>query len=268
MDSFSPEMSFSNAKRLVHIIDDDDDMRMMIKYELKDDYSIIDSANGIIGFNKTMDILPDLVISDIQMPGINGLKLCKLLKENLRTRHIPIILITGNVEEGGLLNGLEHGADDYVIKPFNFDILRARVGNLIKIRHQLLNISSNRYYQSPDNRGGTNNNELFLRKAYGVVEQNIDNPAFEANDFARAIGMSRAQIYRKIKIATGLSVKDFVRVTRLKKAEELLTNTDSNISEIAYQVGFSSIAYFSTSFSRYFKISPTKYILLNRKINR
>jgi YesN/AraC family two-component response regulator len=253
-----------DGKLLVHIIEDDYEMRMVIKDEFKDYYRIMDSEDGLTGFEKTITAIPDVIISDIQLPGINGMKLCKLLKEDLRTSHIPIVLITGYDDENSLLRGLKNGADHYVTKPFSFDILRARVGNLIKSRKLLLNNFLNGRRLSHNKTGLTNTDELLLRKAYATIEQNISNSAFEANDFARAIGMSRAQTYRKIKIITGLSVKEFIRIFRLEKAAELLTTTSHNISEIAYQVGFSSVAYFSSPFSQYFKISPTRYISLNK----
>lgn len=255
----------NEVKPLVHIIEDNYDMRMVIKDEFKNDYRTIDSQNGVIGFEKTIRNIPDVIISDIQLPGINGVNLCKLLKEDLRTSHIPIVLITGfGDHDEGLINGLENGADDYMVKPFSFNILKARVSNLIKTRKILLNKFTNEHYALQNKSGLKDNDEVLLKTTYEVIEQNISNTAFEADDFARAIGMSRAQTYRKIKAITGLSVKEFIRVTRLRKAAGLLISTDHNISEIAYQVGFSSCAYFSSSFSSYFKISPSKYVLLNK----
>ncbi|MDN5286563.1 MAG: Helix-turn-helix protein [Mucilaginibacter sp.] len=256
---------YSEAKPLVHIIEDNYDMRMVIKNEFKDDYRVIDSEDGLTGFEKAITAVPDIIISDIQMPGINGIKLCKLLKEDERTTHIPVVLITGYDDEQGLLRGLKNGADDYITKPLSFKILRARVDNLIKTRQLWLNKFLNESHRPPIKLISANSDDLLLKKAYEIIEHNIGNSTFEATDFAQAIGMSRAQTYRKIKAITGFSVKEFIQITRLKKAAELLMNSDYNISEIAYEVGFSSGAYFSSSFSRYFKISPTRYILLNRE---
>jgi len=255
---------YTESKPLVHIIEDNDDMRMIIKDEFKDRYRVIDSEDGLKGFEKAIKAVPDIIISDIQMPGINGIRLCKLLKEDERTTHIPIILITGFDDEQGLLNGLRNGADDYVTKPLIFNILRARVDNLIKTRQLWLNKFLNESRYTLIKPVSASSDELLLKKAYEIIDLNIGNSAFQATDFAQAIGMSRAQTYRRIKAITGFSVKEFIQVTRLKKASELLISSDYNISEVAYEVGFSSGAYFSSSFSRYFKISPTRYILLNK----
>lgn len=251
-------------KPLVHVIEDNYDMRMEIRDEFKNDYRVIDSENGLIGFERSIAAIPDIIISDIQMPGINGIELCKLLKRDERTSHIPIVLITGYDDEKGQLNSLKNGADDYVTKPFSFSILRARADNLVKTRQLLLNKFLNESHRPQIKSGYVSSHDILLKKAHEIIDQNISDSTFEANDFARAMAMSRAQIYRKIKAITGLSVKEFIRITRLKKAAGLLLMGDHNISEIAYEVGFSSGAYFSSSFSHYFKISPTRYVLLNK----
>jgi YesN/AraC family two-component response regulator len=250
-------------KPILHIIDDCYDMRKLLKGIFIDSYQVIGSIDGLKGFKKATAIIPDIIISDVKMPGINGIKLCRLLKEDQRTNQIPIVLITGDNADECVLNGLNNGADDYVCKPFNYSILKARVNNLIKSRRLIklsLNVPEVLHAQSRSN----NPDSTFLIKAYEIIELNLNNSEFEANDFAKAIGMSRAQIYRRIKAATGQSVKEFIRATRLQRAAKLLVNTNQNISEIAFQVGFSSVAYFSSSFSKYFKMNPSKYMLLNR----
>ena len=250
-------------KPILHIIDDCYDMRKLLKGIFIDSYQVIGSIDGLKGFKKATAIIPDIIISDVKMPGINGIKLCRLLKEDQRTNQIPIVLITGDNADECVLNGLNNGADDYVCKPFNYSILKARVNNLIKSRRLIklsLNVPEVLHAQSRSN----NPDSTFLIKAYEIIELNLNNSEFEANDFAKAIGMSRAQIYRRIKAATGQSVKEFIRATRLQRAAILLVNTNQNISEIAFQVGFSSVAYFSSSFSKYFKMNPSKYMLLNR----
>jgi len=250
-------------KPILHIIDDCYDMRKLLKGIFIDSYQVIGSIDGLKGFKKATAIIPDIIISDVKMPGINGIKLCRLLKEDQRTNQIPIVLITGDNADECVLNGLNNGADDYVCKPFNYSILKARVNNLIKSRRLIklsLNVPEVLHAQSRSN----NPDSTFLIKAYEIIELNLNNSEFEANDFAKAIGMSRAQIYRRIKAATGQSVKEFIRATRLQRAAKLLVNTNQNISEIAFQVGFSSVAYFSSSFSKYFKMNPSNYMLLNR----
>lgn len=259
------EIPYSAPRPLLHIIEDNYDMRMVIKNEFKDDYRIIDSEDGLTGLERAITAIPDIIISDIQMPGINGIKLCKLLKEDKRTAFIPVVLITGYDDEQYLLNSLKSGADDYVTKPLSFAVLKARINNLIKSRQLWLNKFLNEPYHTPAKPLSANKENLLLKKAYGIIDLHMGNPSFEATDFAQAIGMSRAQAYRKIKEVTGYSVKEFIQITRLKKAAELLINSNYNISEVAYEVGFSSGAYFSYSFNRYFKITPTGYVLLNKR---
>lgn len=249
-------------KPILHIIDDCYDMRKLLKSIFIDSYQVIGSIDGLKGFEKATTIIPDVIISDVKMPGINGIELCRLLKEDKRTNRIPIVLITGDNSDEFVLNGLNNGADDYVCKPFNYNILKARVDNLIKSR-RLIKLLFNDADILPASSRSNNQDEAFLKKAHEIIEANLSNPEFEADDFARAIAMSRAQIYRRIKAVTGQSVKEFIRATRLQRAAKLLVSTNKNISEIAFHVGFSSVAYFSSSFSKYFKINPSKYILLN-----
>ncbi|MDN5286907.1 MAG: hypothetical protein JWR38_3181 [Mucilaginibacter sp.] len=263
-DNFAWTYPATESKPLVHVIEDNGDMRMLIKEEFCNEYRVILSEDGLIGYKKTLTNIPDIIICDIQMPGLNGINLCRLLKEDVRTSHIPIVLITVDNDDECVLNGLENGADDYLIKPFNFSILKARVDNLLKLRQQLLKLFLNKSDTVLSPVKPSDTNEKFLKKACEIIDRNLSNSKFEANDFAREIGMSRAQIYRKTKIITGQSVKEFIRIIRLKKAADLLVSTDFNVSEIAYQVGFSSAAYFSSSFSNYFKISPSQYMSLNK----
>ena len=180
-------------------------------------------------------------------------------------RPYTVVLITGYDDEQDLLSSLRSGADDYVTKSLIFNVLRVRINNLVKTRQLWLNKflgESQRVSVKPIS---ANSEDLLLKKAYEIIDLNISNSTFEVTDFAKAICMSRAQTYRKIKAVTGFSVKEFIQITRLKKAAELLMNSDYNISEVAYEVGFSSGAYFSSSFSRYFKITPTRYVLLNKR---
>ncbi len=259
------EIPYSAPKPLLHIIEDNYDMRMVIKNEFKDDYRVIDSEDGLTGLERAITTVPDIIISDIQMPGINGIKLCKLLKEDKRTALIPVVLITGYDDEQYLLSGLRNGADDYVTKPLSFAVLKARINNLIKSRQLWLNKLLNESFRTQVEPISLKREDLLLKKAYEIIDLHMGNPSFEATHFAQAIGMSRAQAYRKIKEVTGYSVKEFIQITRLKKAAELLMNNNYNISEVAYEVGFSSGAYFSSSFSRYFKITPTRYVFLNKR---
>ncbi len=253
------------SKPLMHIIDDNYDMRTVIREEFEDTYRITDTDNGAIGFEKAIMEIPDVIISDVVMPMMDGITLCRKLKNDERTKHIPILLVTVEDTEQLILEGLNSGADDYIIKPFRLAILKAKVDNLLRSRRSMLHHYLHGAFQPSNIEHKPCQTDNFLQKAYNIIEDNLSTPAFEAIDFAKAIGMSRAQLYRKIKILTGYSVKEFVRVIRLKKAASMLISTNKNVSEIAYEVGFSSVAYFSTSFSEFYKLTPTQFICKNKR---
>ena len=254
-------------KPLLHIIEDDSDMRLVIVDTFVDDFRIIESADGLSGFKTAATENPSIIISDIVMPGMDGISLCKKLKNDARTCHIPVVLLTGKDSEEEILEGLAVGADDYISKPFNTPILKVKIKNLVDARRTILNhlLLSSDVKQFGEEGHITNTEARFLFDAYKVVEKNLGNAAFDAQDFAKEIGMSRAQLYRKIQKVSGQSVKEFVRVVRLKKAAELLVSSGLNVSQVAYEVGFNSVAYFTKSFSEYFFQTPSKYMLQNKR---
>ena len=177
----------------------------------------------------------------------------------MRTSHIPILILTAKSSEQNTLEGLESGADDYITKPFSPVILSARIKNLLDSRIALRKKFIKEPFASLKEISPSGIDEKLLNKAYSIVEKNLNNSDFEAIDFANEIGMSRAQLYRKIQAISGQSVKEFVRTIRLKKAAELLIVSGNNIAEVAFNVGFSSATYFSKAFSEYFGIPPSKY---------
>ncbi len=244
----------------VLIIEDNADMRLFIKSEFKDNYQIIETHNGTIGIQKAFEDIPDAIICDVMMPGMDGYEVCKTLKRDERTSHIPIVMLTAKSSEQHTIKGLESGADDYVAKPFSYAILRVRIKNLIESRILLRKKFVGEPFATIKDISPSKTDEKLFQKAYAVVEKNLDNPNFNVIAFAREIGMSRTQLYRKIYAISGQSVKEFIRIIRLKKAAELLHARDKNISEIAYTVGFNSPSYFTTSFTDYFGVNPSKYI--------
>jgi DNA-binding response OmpR family regulator len=243
------------------IVEDNPDMKLYIKNEFVSNYRVIEASNGLSGVNKAFDEIPDVIISDIMMPEMDGMELCKTLKTDERTSHIPLVLLTAKNSEENTLKGLESGADDYITKPFNSSILKVKINNLVESRHLL----QKRFIKEPGatikDISPTLLDEKFLKKAYKLIEENLSNADFDAKDFAKVIGMSRAQLYRKINAVSGQTVKEFIRIIRLKKAAEIMKDTDLNISELAFMVGFNSDTYFIKSFGDYFGISPAKYIL-------
>ena len=194
------------------------------------------------------------------MPGIDGYKVCETLKHDERTSHIPIVILTAKSSEEHTIEGLESGADDYVAKPFSSAILQVKIKNLIESRALLRKKFMNEPFAAINEISPSKLDETLIKKAYSIVEENLSNPDFDVNEFAREIGISRTQLYRKIQAISGQSVKEFIRIIRLKKAVELLLVKDKNISEIAFAVGFNSLSYFTTSFTEYFGINPSKYI--------
>jgi signal transduction histidine kinase/ligand-binding sensor domain-containing protein/DNA-binding response OmpR family regulator len=249
---------------LLLIVEDNIDMRLYIQNEFIDSYRIIEANNGVEGFERAIAEIPDIIISDVMMPKMDGVEFCKKIKSEEKTSHIPVLLLTARSSDEYTIEGFESGADDYITKPFNAPILKIKIRNIVESRKFI----QSRFIKEPN---ATINeiapsvlDEKFLKKAYDVVEKHISNANFEANDFAVAVGMSRAQVYRKISAITGQSVKEFIRIIRLKKAADMLLKNEKNITEIAFEVGFNSIAYFTKSFTDYYGVSPSKYVAQNK----
>ena len=242
------------------IIEDNADMRLFIRNEFEKNYRIIEAHDGIIGIKKAFEEIPDAIICDIMMPGKDGFEVCKILKNDAQTSHIPIVMLTAKSSEQHTIEGFESGADDYVAKPFSTAVLKARIKNLIDSRNLLRKKFISEPFASLSEISPSKTDEKLFQKAYSIVEKNLNNPDFDVNLFASEIGMSRTQLYRKIHAISGQPVKEFIRVIRLKKAAELLLTTDNNITEVAYTVGFNSLSYFTTSFTEYYGMNPTKYL--------
>jgi signal transduction histidine kinase/ligand-binding sensor domain-containing protein/DNA-binding response OmpR family regulator len=246
------------------IVEDNADMRLFIRNEFINSYRVLEAANGELGFEKAITEIPDIIICDVMMPVMDGIELCEKIKSDEKTSHIPVVLLTALSSDEDTVEGLKCGADDYIIKPFNSIILKLKIRNIVESRKLFQSRFSNEPSATINEIALSVLDEKFLKKAYEVVEMNIDNAELDVNDFTQAIGMSRAQVYRKIHALTGQSVKEFIRIIRLKKAAEMLLNDNKNITETAFAVGFNSIAYFTKSFTDYFGVSPSKYIHLHK----
>jgi signal transduction histidine kinase/ligand-binding sensor domain-containing protein/DNA-binding response OmpR family regulator len=244
------------------IVEDNEDMRHYIRNELSGQFQMIEATSGKEGVRKATENVPDLIISDVMMPDITGIELCKEVKTNLVTSHIPVILLTALSENEFKIEGLETGADDFIVKPFNTEILKARIKNLIELRKRL----QEKYQLSVGfgNKAAANNktDQKFIERLFEIIEKDMDNPKFDVALFTKELGMSKTQLYKKIKAITGQSLLEFINTTRLKKAAEILLNEDVTVSEVAHKVGFSSLSVFTRSFTRQFKINPSKYALL------
>ena len=241
------------------IVEDNNDLRNLLKQTFADHYNVMTAANGAIGVESALEHIPDLIISDIMMPEKDGFALTYELKNDERTSHIPIILLTAKAGDETKLESIVSGADDFITKPFNSKILSAKVSKLIEIRRKLQSRYSQEIILRPKDIAITNLDELFLEKVQDVLDTYLMESSFSIEDFSRAVGMSRMQLHRKIKALTGLSASEFIRSQRLKLAAQLLKKSDINISQVGYTIGFNDHAYFSKCFKKDYKCTPTEY---------
>ncbi len=247
-------------KLIILIVEDNSDVRQFIKDSLGTEFIIEEAVNGEQGVRRAELIIPDLIIGDIMMPNMDGYQMTKILKNNEKTNHIPIILLTAKSDQDSKLEGLESGADDYLIKPFNLDELKARIYNLINIRKILQEKFSgmSRKKELHESKKLSDVNERFISKVMEVMCRHMPEVEFTIEDFGNEVGMGRSQLHRKLKAITGKSASRYLRSYRLSVAKEMIENDKGNISEIAYSVGFSSPIYFSKCFKDEFGIAPSE----------
>ncbi len=253
-----PELA-DNDDLIILVVEDNKDMQAFICEQIDSSYKTMCAENGKTGFEKAAEYIPDLIISDVMMPEMDGFELCEKLKTDERTSHIPIILLTAKAAEESKVKGLKTGADDYLIKPFNAEELNVRITNLITQRRQLRKRFSKEIKLQPKDIAITSADEQFLKRAIEIVNHNIGNAEFQISDFTAEIGLSRMQLHRKLKSLTDQSTTEFIRTLRLKRAAKLLESHSGNISEIAYEVGFNNPAYFSECFKKQFGVLPSEY---------
>ncbi len=242
------------------VVEDYPDLRSFINRILSESYTVIESSNGEEGVQRAIEEIPDLIVSDIMMPKKDGNQLCSELKNHPATDHIPIILLTARAGKKDKFEGLDHGADDYLTKPFDESELLVRIRNLIQTRQKLQQKYNKEIWLKPGEVKVTSTQEKFLLQLKEVIEENLSNEALTAEDLAKAMALSRSQLHRKLKALANQSTTEFVRTYRLERGAELLKQQFGNISEIAYEVGFSSRTYFSSCFQKHFGLSPSEYI--------
>jgi ligand-binding sensor domain-containing protein/signal transduction histidine kinase/DNA-binding response OmpR family regulator len=257
-DMVSPEDNKRKYKILV--IDDNYELRNFLFDNLQSKYYVFQASNGKEGLDLIYSNFPDLIISDVMMPVMNGIELCKIIKSDIKISHIPIILLTVLNSINNQIEGYEIGADDYVTKPFNINLLEARIFNLIETRKKIISKFVEEIKPNPKNYSHNLLDEKFMQKALEIVEKNISNFEFSAEDFAEQIGMSRSNLHIKLKALTNQSATEFIRIIRLKKAIQLLSSYQHNISEVSYMVGFNSISYFNRCFKQQFGVTPSDYL--------
>ena len=246
------------------IVEDNVEIQTFIATELSPFYEILLANNGQEGISLALQKVPDLIISDVMMPKVDGFAMVKMLRANEATSHIPIVILSAKSSFESKITGLEIGGDDYLTKPFSVKELLLRVTNMLERRDRIQEILRQQLALPNESLKVTAKSlppseKAFLAKATAIVEQNIDNLEFDVTAFCEAIGMSRSNLYRKSKALTGLSIVEFIRTTRLKKAATLLKESTDKIEVIALQVGFSDVTYFNKCFKKQFGVSPGKY---------
>ncbi len=257
----SEEAASDNTKLKILLVEDDPDLRQYEKSRLSVDFSVSTASNGHEALEYMKSALPDLVISDIGMPKMNGRQLCMNIKENPRTSHIPVILLTGMSEKEHVIQGLESGADDYIVKPFDFDLLVTKVENLLSTRKALKEKFINQSDEIVEWEAISNElDQEFIQEATRLVEENLSDAELSVNFLCEAMAMSRTTFYHKLKSLIDMSPADFIRTIRLKEAKKLLHNPSYNISEVAYGTGFMDAKYFATVFKKYYGQSPSSYV--------
>lgn len=245
----------------VLIIEDDDEIRQYMRNELNTDFRISECTNGREGLEVILRDKPDLVISDIMMPEMDGITLCRKVKQNININHIPVILLTAKSKAEDRIEGLETGADAYIVKPFNTELLRTTASNLIANRERLRGqlIGEQQVEEKIVKIEMKSNDEILMGKVMKTINEHLTDPALNVEMLAANVGMSRVHMHRKLKELTNQSARDFIRNIRLKQAATLLREKNLSISEVAYATGFSNLSHFSNSFREFYGISPTEY---------
>jgi signal transduction histidine kinase/ligand-binding sensor domain-containing protein/DNA-binding response OmpR family regulator len=250
-------------KALLLLVEDNEDFRFYLKDNLKQQYQIVEAPNGQVGLKAASHFIPDLIVSDVMMPVMDGIDFCKRVKSDQRTSHIPVILLTAKAASDQIITGFQTGADDYITKPFNFEILLSRIKNLLSQRELMRKSFIKHVEINPSEITVTPLDEKLINKAIALVESNISNADFSVEELSRELGMSRVHLYKKLLSITGKTPIEFIRTIRLKRAAQLLKKSQLTISEIAYQVGFNNPKYFTKYFKSEFNVLPSQYISNN-----
>ncbi len=249
----------ATSDNTVLIIEDNHELRNYLVQKLCNKYQVIEADNGTTAIQLAFDNVPDLIISDVALPGRDGFAITNILKTDVRTSHIPIILLTAKSDIQHQIEGMKSMADAYIVKPFNFDFLEETIKSIMKNREILREHYTSELPVKLKSATPKKLDKKFINDFAAIVESNISNDAFTVDDICTAIGISRVQLYRKVKALLGFNVNDYILNARLQKAKYLLQNEDLTITEVAYQVGFSSQAYFSTVFKNKLSVTPSEF---------
>jgi DNA-binding response OmpR family regulator len=253
------------SKPLILFVEDQSEVREYVIGLLKEDYNVLQAENGKAGFDTALKVLPDLIISDVMMPVMDGFELCKKLKTNWKTSHIPVILLTAKVTHQSKLEGLETGADDYLTKPFDFEELSIKIKNLITQRKQLKEKFSKDINANVESITTNLFDKEFIEKINEIIESQLQNENFTSEDLAEKLFVSRSQLNRKLNAIVGQGPGEFIRIYKLKRAAQMILENKLSITQIALEVGFSSPAQFTRAFQKHFNCLPSEFNLSNHK---
>lgn len=248
------DVKLEESAENVLIIEDNTDLSYVLKKKLSSEYHV-SISDGTDGIEKALEIIPDVIICDLNLPDKNGFEICRELKSDLRTSHIPVIILTALNDKDSRLKALKAGADTYITKPFNYEILSESLKSALYNREKLRYYYTNKIDEVKDD-NFENAEQNFLKELNSLIDENLRDQEFSVEELAGRLNISRVQLYRKVKALLGVSVNEYINAQRLNKARNLLQQSNMNISQIAYEVGYSSPGYFSTSFKNKFGISP------------
>ncbi|MBO9595748.1 MAG: response regulator [Niabella sp.] len=257
----------ANRQHTVLVVEDNPELRALIHQQLEPGYYVQQAADGLQGWEMATVNIPDLIISDVMMPGLNGIEFCKRLKTDPRTSHIPVILLTAKSTQADQVTGLEHGADIYITKPFSTKILELHIRNLLEARRKLQQRTIREFtlraaQVQPPEEPGTVRNRIdsdFLNTIIGIIDSHLEDADFGVEKLSRKVGMSAPILYKKLRALTNMSVNEFIKTRRFKKAAELILQKDLTINEVSYAVGYEDRKYFSREFKKYFGVAPSDF---------
>lgn len=257
------ETDFDDETPILLIVEDNKDVRMYVDTIFKGNYKILHAENGQEGIDLAIQHIPDIIISDIMMPVKSGIELCNTLKTDERTSHIPIILLTAKAGEQNEIEGIKTGADDYITKPFNNELLQLKVENLLENIKRLQEKFSQEIFLKPTEVSINSTDDLFLNRLQNVLDDKLVESTFNTDEFCKSINMSRMQLHRKLKALFNMTTTEFIRSQRLKLAADLLKTSNVTVSQVGYSVGFNDPAYFSKRFKEVYNCTPTQYAKKN-----
>jgi parallel beta-helix repeat protein len=260
-DEFSVDVDLEKqpAQPTLLLVEDNPDVRNYISMILGNEYRIFEAKDGEEGLDKAFECIPDLIISDVMMPKMDGFQLCRQLKTDFRTSHIPVIMLTAKATMQDKINGLEIGADEYIMKPFDAEELRARIKNLLEQRKRLHEHFNKYGFADTERKNITSADQKFLTKVVSIIDENISDTSFGVEVLAEKLAVSQSLLYKKIISLTGTSPSELIKKLRLNKAAKLIESNTGNISEIALEVGFNNPAYFTECFKKQFGVAPSQY---------